>query len=344
MARPYRDPFPTLGSYLAAVIHSAIGDQRDPRLEPAAVAGLTGDVPSAGGFLVPTEHSDGLHERMYETGSILARCAPWPAGREQLIVPLIDERSRANGSRFGGVAMNWTLPGGEITASKPKFAAREFNRRGLKGLIYFVSEMLQDVPTLEAIFSRLFALEGAFVLEREIVAGEGTQGPLGILNSDCLITVSKESGQAGGTIVAGNVVNMYARLWSASKRRAVWLVNGDITAQLYSLTWATGTGIVSLFTWSPDGTPLLMGRPVLEVEYCPTLGSKGDIILADLGEYMLSMSDIALRFSADMRLLYDESAFRFVMRVDGQSAWAGPVTPLNSATTVSPFVTLEARG
>jgi HK97 family phage major capsid protein len=257
---------------------------------------------------------------------------------------MVDETSRANGSRHGGVVMSFTPEGEEITSSKPKFAMREMNRRKLAGLVWVSNEMLADFSILEATFSRLFGLEGAFVIENQIVNGGGAMGPLGIVNAGCTISVPKESGQAGATIVAGNIVNMFSRLWAPSKRRAVWLVNSDIAPQLYGLTWATGTATIPLFRWSDEGEPLLMGRPVIEVEYCPTLGSAGDIILADLAEYFIAdPEEIDLKFSGDLGFLTDEAAFRVRMRIDGMPSWATPTTPLNGSATVSPFIALAAR-
>ena len=111
--------------------------------------------------------------------------------------------------------------------------------------------------------------------------------------------------------------------------------------QLYALS--LGTGAAPLFTWGPDG-PLFMGRPVLETEYNPTLGSKGDIILADLHEYFLAdPEDMTVEISRDVRFVNDETAFRFRMRVDGLPAWDSPTTPLNGTATVSPFVSLAER-
>jgi hypothetical protein len=47
--------------------------------------------------------------------------------------------------------------------------------------------------------------------------------------------------------------------------------------------------------------------------------------------------------SIHVRFVYDESVFRFVMRLDGQPVLASPVTPANGGSTQSHFVTLETR-
>ena len=88
-----------------------------------------------------------------------------------------------------------------------------------------------------------------------------------------------------------------------------------------------------------------MGRPVLTVEYCATLGTVGDIILADLGEFLLGdrTGGVQTQTSIHVKFIESETAFRFIWRVDGAPAWSSATTPLNGTATVSPFVTLAAR-
>jgi hypothetical protein len=47
--------------------------------------------------------------------------------------------------------------------------------------------------------------------------------------------------------------------------------------------------------------------------------------------------------STSVRFLYDERAFRWQMRVDGQPTWNSALTPLNGSNTLSPFVNLATR-
>ena len=89
----------------------------------------------------------------------------------------------------------------------------------------------------------------------------------------------------------------------------------------------------------------LFGRPVVPIEQCATLGDQGDIIFADLSNYILiDKGGIQSAMSIHVKFIYDESVFRFVYRVDGQPALASPITPYKgTANTLSPFVTLAAR-
>jgi HK97 family phage major capsid protein len=82
---------------------------------------------------------------------------------------------------------------------------------------------------------------------------------------------------------------------------------------------------------------------VIPVEYCPTLGTVGDIILADLSRYVIAKREDRAAVSVHVQFLADESVFRFVMRVDGQPIDSAPVTPLNGTDTTSPFLALASR-
>jgi HK97 family phage major capsid protein len=111
---------------------------------------------------------------------------------------------------------------------------------------------------------------------------------------------------------------------------------------------AVGTGGAPVFmppgglSGAPYGT--LMGRPVIPVEYCATVGTEGDIILADLSQYlMIDKGGINAASSMHVRFIYDEMAYRFIYRVDGQPIWNSALTPKNGSNTLSPFVTLATR-
>ncbi len=106
---------------------------------------------------------------------------------------------------------------------------------------------------------------------------------------------------------------------------------------------------VALAPWyQPAGTngspvPLLKGRPVYAVEQCSPLGTAGDIILADLDHYIVIDGGLRPALSADVLFDDDELVWRFVLRVDGRSAFASAITPYAGSTTRSPFITLGNR-
>jgi len=363
--REQQQPFGSLGEQLLAV-RAALdpaGPVMHPRLigiahEFRAATGLSESVPSDGGFLVQKDFTPGILERTYQTGSLLSRVDSLPigAGSNGMKINAVNETSRADGSRMGGIRAYWAAEAKEKTASQPEFRQMELNLHKVIGLCYATDELLEDATALGAWILKHLPVELRFKAENAIINGTGAGQPLGILPGGSLISVAKETGQLAKTIVYENIIKMFARHYSTlvtyvgdpATYPKVWLINQDVIPQLFTMGLTVGVGGSPVFVPANGaaGQPynMLLGLPILPVEYMATLGTVGDIVLADLSEYqMIDKGGIKSDFSIHVRYIYDESVFRFVYRVDGQPKWAAPLTPFKGTDTVSPFVALAAR-
>jgi HK97 family phage major capsid protein len=325
----------------------------DPRLHQilteSRATGLGESVGSEGGFLVFEDVTNQLVQSVFETGKLGRYCMRFPisTSANSIKINAFNETSRATGSRLGGLQSYWLQEAGEKLASKPDFRQLELILKKLIALVYLTDELLQDVQALERIVRQGFADEFGWMLDNAIVNGTGSGMPLGILASPCLVTVAKETGQTASTVVVENLVKMYSRQLNPSQ--AIWLVNRDITPELFTMGITVGTGGSPIFmpAGGISGNPFntILGRPVIEIEQASTLGTLGDIIFADLGGYILAeKGGIQAATSIHVRFVYDESAMRFVWRLDGQPLLASAITPASgSGNTLSHFVTLAAR-
>ncbi|NIM99580.1 MAG: phage major capsid protein [candidate division Zixibacteria bacterium] len=344
---PYKDH--TLGDFLVDVRMAGTPGQQPPqRLYEARATGLSEGVGSEGGFLVQEDFTNQLIKSIFETGVLAEFCMKLgiTGPSNSIKINCFNETSRATGSRLGGVQGYWLAEAAQKTASKPDFRQLVLELKKMIGLCYVTDELLQDVAALERIVRQGFADEFGFMLDDSIVNGTGSGRPLGILNSPCLVTVNKETGQAAATIQVENLLKMWARCTNPEK--AHWLVNRDIIPQLYSMGITVGTGGSPIFmpAGGISGQPFntILGRPVIAIEQAQTLGTAGDIILADLSAYILAdKGGVQVASSIHVRFVYDESCFRFVYRVDGQPLYASAITPYKGAATLSPFVVLESR-
>jgi len=343
-------PFESLGQQLMAVKDFYItgGMKADPRLK--APVGLSEGQPSEGGFLVQTDFATTLLEKVYADSSVVSRVTriPISANSNAIKIPAVSESSRADGSRFGGIRAYWAAEAGTKTASQPAFEQVSLELKKLVGLCYATDELLQDAPALESWIRMAFAKEFDFRITDAILNGNGAGKPLGIENAPCVISVAKEAGQAADTVVYENIINMWARLYAPCRPNAVWLISQDIEPQLFSMALAIGTGGVPVYmpaggiSGVPYGT--LMGRPVLPIEQCDNVGDVGDILLADLSQYiMIDKGGIQSASSIHVYFTTDQTAFRFVYRCDGQPWWKSALTPFNGGNTQSPFINLAAR-
>ena len=339
--------FASFGEQLMAAYRAATpGGKVDERLTTRAASGLNESTPSDGGFLVQQDFVTELLKRTYETGILASKVKKIPISTNAngMKINAIDEDSRANGSRWGGVQTYWEGEADEITASKPKFRQMELSLKKLTGLCYATDELLQDAAALEAVIRQAFAEEFGFKIDDAILSGSGEGEPLGILNSGAIVTVAKEASQTD-IITVENLIKMWNRLWSRSRANAVWYINQELEPYLYTLKIGDKPVYIPAGSLSEKPYGTLFGRPVVPIEQCSAAGEVGDIILADIGQYLLiDKGGVKSASSIHVRFLYDENVFRFIYRVDGKPIWTKPLTPYKGSATVSPFVTLAKRG
>jgi len=347
-------PFKNLGEQLFAIKQAAFNpgavDRRLLAVNEKAIkaTGASESLAADGGFLLQQEFATEALARVYSTGAVmnLVNKRAVGAGANGLIINVINETSRADGSRFGGVRAYWLNEAGTKTASRPKFRRFALNLEKLIGLYYATDELLQDVTALEGEVNDMFAKEIQFVSEDAIVNGNGAGMPQGVLSAPSIVSVAKETGQAAATIVYQNLIKMWARLWAPSRAKSVWFINQDAEPQLDQLFLAAGTaGIEPRFvTYGPDGLMRIKNRPVVPVEYCATLGTVGDIILADMSGYRwIDKGGVQAAASIHVQFVTDETAFRWVYRCNGAPFENSAITPKNGTNTLSQFVSLATR-
>ena len=338
--------FANFGEQLIAVYNAAQPNRPviDERLLNTA-SGANESVPSDGGFLVQTDFATELLKNAYETGILAPKCKKIPISTNAngLKINALDDSSRANGARWGGIQTYWENEADQLIASKPKFRTMDLSLKKLTGLCYATDELLQDASALQSVITQGFAEEFGFKIDDVILNGTGSGQPLGILNSPSLVTVEKENGQTD-KITVENLIKMWSRCWGRSRANAVWYINQELEPYLYTLTVGDKPVYIPAGGLSEKPYGTLFGRPVVPLEQCSAAGSVGDIILGDLSQYLLiDKGGINAASSIHVRFLYDESVFRFIYRVDGQPIWNKPITPYKGSSTLSPFVTLAAR-
>lgn len=338
--------FRSFGEQMMAVYRASTPAGRvDSRLTTRSANGLNETNPSDGGFLVQKDFVADLLKRTYETGILASKVhkIPLTTNANGIKINAIDEVSRANGSRWGGIATYWENESEQFVASKPKFRTMDLSLKKLTGLCYVTDELLQDASALENVLRQGFAEEFGFKIDDAILSGTGAGQPLGILNSDSLVKVEKEKEQTE-KITVENLVKMWSRLWSRSRADAIWYINPEIEPLLYTLKVGDRPVYIPAGGLSETPYATLFGRPVLPLEQCSAVGDVGDIILADFSQYLLiDKGGINATSSIHVRFLYDENVFRFIYRVDGQPVWNKPLQPYKGSATVSPFVALAKR-
>lgn len=333
-------------------IHEASAEDHKLVKIMAGPTGANTDVPSDGGFLVAPERSNTIIQRMYDQGVIASQVNRLPIGPNSngIVLPAIDETSRADGSRFGGIASGWVGQGVTTTAGKPKFRLMELKLRKILAFVYGTDELLMDAVAFDAWVNQNLPKELTFRAEDAFVNGTGGTMPVGLLNSGAAITVTRNT---ASRVLYEDVSGMWKRMWAPLRAGAVWIIDQSVEQELEQLSIAIGTAGVLAPIYRPAGLAMgpngtmgyvpasLYGRPILTTEYNAALGTVGDIILTNLGEYtVIDKGGVNQAVSLHVAFLTDESVYRFSYRVDGQHNWNAALTPKSGGSTLSAVVTL----
>lgn len=302
-----------------------------------------------GGFAVPPEFRTEIMQKVNAENQIISLTDQYTSARNAMVFPL-DESTPWQTS--GGIQAYWEGEAKQMAKSKPALDNTSIRLNKLTALVPVSDETLEDAPMMDSYLRQKTPEKMSFKINMGIVQGTGSGQPLGILNSGSLVTVAKEASQAADTVVPQNIAKMYARMYSGSLGSSVWLVNQDILPQLLTMVIEGSSGGVfpvyqppTGFAGAPFGT--ILGRPLFFTEATETLGDKGDIIFADLRQYLTAQKVGGPRVDVSMHIYFDygATAFRFVIRVAGQPWWNAPISRRQSGNTntLSPFVTLAAR-
>lgn len=343
------DVFKSAGQFYRELITHAKAQNLSPFYDKytgitKAIQGMSTQIAADGGAWVLPEFASQILDRI-NSNDLWSRTDGYNVSGNNLTFKANAETSRTNGQRHGGLRGYWAGEGATITKSKP--TTRDVTLKLCKAavVVYLTDELMEDAPALERYVREKAAQEFEFLLGDAIINGNGVAMPLGILNSPALLSVAKETGQAAATIVTENVDKMWARRIASGKY--VWLHNQDCGPQLDRLSQDIGTSGAVLNRPNGIGGEMyqtLKTAPRLETEFNATVGTVGDLLLADLSRYLtISKGGIVEAASVHVEFLTDQTALRFTMRVDGRPADISPITPFKGSNTQSPFVALATR-
>lgn len=347
--------FANIGELAADVWRAGMpGQGVSPKLvNMQAATGMSQGTGADGGFVVAPEFRTNIWNGVQmRSADLLGMTDQFPITGESLEMPANAETSRATGSRYGGIRGYWLGEGTQMTASQGKLRMLRLEPQQLGVLVYVTDKLLNNAGALTTWLNNGSADEIAFMIGDAFINGDGVAKPLGIMSGNGLVSVAKESAQTAATLVVANINKMWARMPAFVRSNAVWFINQDVEPQLDGMS-SDGSGQVPLYLPTPEGFPTitqpsrgtLKGRPVIPIEYCQTLGTKGDIILTNMQYYATGVNSAGIDTAVSMHLRFDynESAFRFLFSIDGKPWVDTATTPFKGTGTLSPYVTLDTR-
>jgi HK97 family phage major capsid protein len=302
--------------------------------------------PSSGGYLIPESMDTEIRSLSLEGSIVRSRATVVPMTTPQMLFPFVDWTTNV-GSTFGGWTVTRVGEGQAITASQAKFGRVRLDATKQVAGAEVPNEMFADVGALDGFIRSTLPQARTFAEDKDFLTGSGVGEPLGAIASTntALITVAKETSQVASTVVYENIMKMYQRMLPSSKGSAVWVVNPTTFTQLQSLSIPVGTGgaPVMLMNMANGPVPTILGRPIIETEKVPALGSASDISFIDFKYYLIGdRPGSGLESSPHAQFMNDITVMKLTARNDGRPWIQSPLTPTNG-DTLSPFVTLGAR-
>lgn len=329
--------FETFGKFVAAV--TSIKNGGSHPLLKSALAEAAG---SLGGNLVPEAFNMQLRMLQLEQAQFRGRSTVLPMTTMVEHWPYVRDTSHVN-SVYGGVIGYWEAEAAALSESEPTFAMLTLTAHKLTAYTVASNEVLTDSGgAIESFISQQFPKALNFFEERAFWKGVGGGQPKGVLNASALVSVTRDT---TGHITWQDIVNMSSHFLPSSENNMVWFANPSIKPDLYTMALNVGTGgnsiFVNPFTGGGANTMpnQLMGRPLVFTEHLSALGTKGDLVAADLSYYLIGdRQSLGMVASPHVKFVNDQTVFRFIERLDGQPWLDSSLTLEDGSTTVSPFV------
>lgn len=327
-------------------------DRVEKMLEKAAGDGMTVGTDSEGGFMVPPAFSLMLLDGSLEIAVVRPRVTSLEMTSDRIELPQVKNYDHSSNQVYGGIQVYWKAENALLTESKPAMEEIAFNLQPLTALAYASHKMMRFSPIAVGSFLLPKMSEAmAWKEDDGFINGTGAGMPLGLLNAPGKVEQAIENGQtlAGSAFVSQNAVKMFARLRVEKNASTVWLYNKpELFRWLALLSIDVGTagsaaGLVTRIPGSPSMD--MLGYQLVDTEHTKAVGTAGDIILADLSQYIVADDRKGPEIAQSMHLKFDygQEAFRIIKYVDGGPRWTAAFTRQNGAVTVSPIVTLGAR-
>ena len=281
-----------------------------------------------GGFTVPSQLHREILNAVYEESVALPFVRQFRMDSRTLNIPMWDSEDRSQGgiASFEG---QWIAEATDADIKTPKLRLVTLTAHKLMCLTRVSRECISDSLTLGQQLQPTLVRSLAHSLDSAIIGGSGVGRPLGIINSPSRIQVARA---AANQISFTDICNMFVRLHPGFLRGARWLVSPSAVAQLLTLADA-GSNNLWVPAAGPAIPPTLLGLPVGISEKCSALGSEGDIILCNLGQYAFGLrEDFIVERSDSAYFASDQVAFRCIVRCDGHALMDAPISPVSGST------------
>lgn len=344
--------FETIGEFLHAVRFNP-NDQRlvYQEFDREAASDQEMGTGSAGGFMVPQQFRQEMLSVTPQQAAFRPRATVIPAGDPPdaaITMPALDQTNGSTDAAkmYGGVEVNWISEGGTKPQTDLKLREIKLEPQEVAGHIVVTDKLLRNWQAAGAFLSNQIRLAVIAAEEHAFMTGSGLGKPQGVVDTAAAYVVNRAS---AGTFKLVDAHAMVARLLQRGGS-PVWLMSQSVLPQLAAMRNLTGespeVGDGSL-VWNPNardpvtGMQQLLGYPIFWHERSPALGTKGDVVLADLSYYLIKDgSGPFVAASEHVHFTTNKTVIKIFWNVDGRPWLTAPLT-LENGWNASPFVVLD---
>ncbi|CDP51983.1 Phage major capsid protein [Devosia sp. DBB001] len=340
--------FESLGQFL----YSVRFNQNDQRLstlfnENVGAIGIDGELSAEmrmdndtqGGFMVPQQFQSSIMSVSPQESLVRSRATVIPAGSPPdagITIPALNQEGNADGHVFGGMTFDWIEEGGDKPETDAELAGVGLTPHEIAGHVPVTDKLLRNWQASGAFIERLMRGGVTAAEDYAFLRGNGVAKPLGVLNAPATKYINRA---LANKITYADTVEMVARLLMRGGS-PVWSMPQSALPQIAELKDESGR-----FIWKPDARDgfagTLHGYPVRWNNRQPGLGSKGDVLLADLSYYLIKDgSGPFVAASEHVKFLQNKTVIKIFWNVDGAPWLKAPFAEENGYE-VSPFIGLD---
>ncbi|MCL6453557.1 MAG: phage major capsid protein [Alicyclobacillus sp.] len=294
---------------------------------------------SEGGFAVPELYLTDVKMLQPEQSVVRPRASVIPAGEipdTTLNMPVLNQGK--NGV-YGGVTVQWTAEGEAKPDTTASLKELSLTPQEVSATTVLTNKLIRNWTAASSFISNLLSVATSAAEDIAFLRGDGVGKPKGILNASGALTVNRATANA---ISFADVSQMRAALYSESLANAVWVANQSIIPQLVSIQDVNGRYIFLRGDLTQHIPDTLYGIPIIFTGRTPSLGNKGDLVLADFSKYLIrDGSGPFIAASPHVLFQQDKTMIRITWNVDGQPWVTDPLLLEDGSTKVSPFVVLD---
>lgn len=279
-----------------------------------------GNDPSAG-FLVPTEFSAGIWEKVFLDNYWLANAQILPMKTDSISKGQLVQIFGASADYDSGMTVAWEEEGIQATEGpNPTFQLRDFRAKKVRALQKVSREMMDDSPAFMSWLSNKLVTVMDRNINKAVWYGNGSTQPLGFMTAAGTLAPARTT---ANRFKLADALTMDGGVDEAFGENLTWFMRKATNIQLPQDVDTNGQPKVQT-NWLDVAGALsrkrqLLGYPVEITKQAAVLGSRGDVVLADPKAYVIGLRQgVEIEINSDVLWLSDIVCIMARARLDGQ--------------------------